>query len=269
MVAFAGNSLLCRLALGDGTIDPAQFTFWRILSGAMTLFILVKIKGNAEPGKGNMTSAFALFIYAAGFSFAYVSLSTGAGALLLFGAVQITMIGWGLYRGERFTPLQWLGFAAAIGGLVILMLPSASAPDLFSALLMMAAGVAWGVYSIRGKGKGSPTRVTAGNFLLSVPLAIILLFIFTPDTLANTNGLMLAVASGALASGLGYALWYSVLPHISSTNAATMQLTVPVFAMFAGWLFLAEPISGLMMIATLAVLGGVYAVIWGAKARHG
>ena len=262
MTAFAANSLLCRMALVETDIDPASFTFWRLTSGALMLTLLVVMRNQKPLQEGNMASAIALFVYAAGFSFAYVSMTTGAGALLLFGAVQVTMISWGLFKGERMSALQWGGFLLALIGLILLLLPNAAVPQLSSALMMLAAGIAWGVYSLKGKGAKFPIEATAGNFIRATPLALVLLVIFWPGGEFHAEGMAYAVASGAIASALGYALWYSILVHIAAIKAATLQLSVPVLAVFAGWLFLDEPVTLRIILSSLAVIGGVAMVIW-------
>ena len=261
MVAFAGNSLLCRQALKHTAIDPASFTAIRLVSGALILWLLARMKQSNPAGKGSWTSALALFAYAAGFSFAYVSLSAGSGALLLFGAVQATMIGYGLWKGERLRAFQTLGVLLALGGLVGLLLPGISAPPLLGAALMFAAGIAWGIYSLRGKGAGDPTRVTAGNFIRAVPITIILSLLMLDFASVDSSGFYYAVASGALASGLGYAIWYTVLPALKNTSAATVQLSVPVIAALGGIVFLGEPITLRLVLASVAILGGIALVI--------
>lgn len=262
MTAFAANSLLCRMALVETDIDPASFTFWRLTSGALMLTLLVVMRNQKPLQEGNMASAIALFVYAAGFSFAYISMTTGAGALLLFGAVQVTMISWGLFNGERMSALQWGGFLLALVGLILLLLPNAAVPQLSSALMMLAAGIAWGIYSLRGKGAKLPIEATAGNFIRATPLALVLLVIFWPGGEFHAEGMAYAVASGAIASALGYALWYSILGHMAAVKAATLQLSVPVLAVFAGWLFLDETVTLRIILSSLAVLGGVAMVIW-------
>ena len=261
MIAFAGNSLLCRLALKDTAIDPASFTAIRLLSGALVLWLLVRLKQTAPVGKGNWPSAFALFAYAAGFSFAYVSLPAASGALLLFGAVQATMIGHGIWAGERLRVLQTLGVILAFGGLVGLLLPGLSAPPLLGALLMIGAGIAWGIYSLRGKGAGDPTRVTAGNFMRAVPITVVLSLSMLDFASVDAAGFYYAIASGALASGLGYATWYTVLPALKNTSAATVQLSVPVIAALGGIVFLGESITLRLVLASVAILGGIALVI--------
>jgi drug/metabolite transporter (DMT)-like permease len=261
MLAFAGNSLLCRLALKQASIDAASFTALRLLSGALMLALLVRVRQRSVTVGGNWRSALALFSYAAAFSFAYVSLSAATGALLLFGAVQATMIGFGLCQGERLARLQWVGFVLALGGLVGLMLPGLAAPPLGSALLMLGAGAAWGIYSLRGKGAGDPTQVTAGNFLRTVPMAAALCLLLGNQLALDRVGAAYAVLSGALASGIGYALWYQVLPAMKATQAATVQLSVPVLAALGGMVFLGEPVGWRMVLASTAILGGIALVI--------
>lgn len=261
MIAFAGNSLLCRAALAQTAIDAASFTSLRMISGAVTLWLIVFFRYRKPVTGGNWISATALFTYAAGFSFAYISLSTATGALLLFGAVQITMIGYGLYKGERLSTLQITGLALACAGLLILFLPGLTSPSLHGALLMLIAGTAWGVYSIRGKSSGDPTAVTAGNFVRAVPLAIVLSLFMLKGISLDGTGILLAIASGALASGVGYAIWYTVLPLLDATAAAIVQLSVPVLAAFAGVVFLSEPITARLLLASILVLGGIALVI--------
>lgn len=266
MLAFAGNSLLCRLALKHTPIDPASFTVIRLLSGAVTLFLIVKWRHTVVKGQGNWLSAFALFAYAAGFSFAYVSLTAATGALLLFGAVQATMISHGVWAGERLRSLQLLGLLLAFGGMVGLLLPGLAAPPLLGSILMLGAGVAWGFYSLRGKGVGDPTGVTAGNFMRAAPMAVVLsllLLLSRPEVPASldTAGFGYALASGALTSGMGYAVWYTALPALKATQAATVQLSVPVIAALGGIVFLGETLTLRLILASTAVLGGITLVI--------
>jgi len=261
MIAFAGNSLLCRQALKHTAIDPASFTAIRLISGALVLWLLVRLKQKAAAGRGNWPSAFALFVYAAGFSFAYVSLPAASGALLLFGAVQATMIGHGIWAGERLRLLQTFGVILAFGGLVGLLMPGLSAPPLLGALLMIGAGIAWGIYSLRGKAAGDPMRVTAGNFIRAVPIAVFLSLLMLDFASLDVAGFNYAVASGALASGLGYAIWYTVLPALKNTSAATVQLSVPVIAALGGIVFLGEPITLRLLMSSVAILGGIGLVI--------
>lgn len=262
MLAFAGNSLLCRMALEHTGIDPASFTTVRVVSGALTLWMLVQLRRGRRTGsRGNWISALALLVYAAGFSFAYVSLSAASGALLLFVAVQATMIGYGLWMGERFRHLQIAGLALALGGLVGLLLPGLSAPPLAGSILMLVAGVAWGVYSLRGKGFSDPLAATAGNFLRAVPVSVVLSVVMLRQFAFDGSGFWYAVASGAIASGVGYAIWYAVLPFLRSTEAATVQLSVPVIAAVGGIILLDEPITLRLVVASSAILGGIALVI--------
>lgn len=265
LTAFAGNSLLCRMALKHTGMDAASFTLVRLVSGALMLALVVRwtrgTSHGASSGRGNWPSACALFAYAASFSFAYVQLPAATGALLLFGGVQATMIGVGVWRGERLQPLQLVGFVLAVAALVALVLPGLAAPPWPSSLLMLGAGVAWGVYSLRGKGAGDPTQVTSGNFLRTVPMALGLSLLMMERGAFDRTGALYAVLSGALASGLGYALWYRVLPAIKATKAATLQLSVPVLAALGGFVFLGEPVSWRTALASLAILGGIALVI--------
>jgi drug/metabolite transporter (DMT)-like permease len=261
MVAFASNSLLCRLALRQTTIDAASFTLIRLLSGVIALWLIVITRKPGRPTAGNWTSALALFAYAAAFSFAYISLSVGTGALLLFGMVQATMIFWGLQKGERLNARQWFGLAIALGGLVTLNFPGLSAPPIGGALLMTGAGIAWGIYSLRGKGAGDPTSVTAGNFWRSVVFAAVLSMALLRWTNLDPAGIRYAIVSGAIASGVGYVIWYSALPGLKATTAATVQLSVPVLAAVGGILFLSESITLRLLLASLLILGGIGLVI--------
>lgn len=262
LVAFAANSVLCRLALaGASTIDPLQFTAVRVGSGALTLLLLLLARRKRlRPLPGSALSAGCLLLYAAPFSYAYVSLATGTGALILFAAVQLTMIGAGLRAGERPTPAEWLGFALAFGGLVYLVSPGLAAPDLVGALSMAAAGVGWGLYSLRGKASGDePAGATAGNFLraalLIVPVAVAAQLWGRASW--DLSGVLLAIGSGALASGLGYAIWYAALPSLSATRAGFVQLAVPILATAAGILLLDETLTLRFAAAAVVVLGGV------------
>ena len=265
MLAFAGNSLLCRVALKETSIDPASFVTIRLISGAVVLWIVVRLlerSRGVQAGAGNWLSAFALFAYAAGFSFAYLSLTAGMGALLLFGTVQATMIGYGVWAGERLRTWELAGLALALGGLVGLLLPGLAAPPVLGATLMVVAGVAWGVYSIRGKRGGDPTQVTAGNFLRTIPFAVALSLVTLDRAKLDGAGVAYAIASGALASGIGYAIWYAVLPALKASLSATVQLSVPPIAAVGGILFLGETVSLRLVLASIATLGGIGLVIW-------
>jgi len=261
MTAFAGNSLLCRAALKDTGIDAASFTTIRLISGAVVLWLLVRMRRRSPAGEGSWLSAFALFVYAAGFSFSYLSLPAATGALLLFGAVQATMIGYGIWAGERLLKPQLVGLLLAFGGLIGLLLPGLSAPPLYGSVLMLGAGVAWGVYSLRGKGAGDPTKVTTGNFLRAVPITLAMSIFMLSGSSVDTAGFWYAVASGALASGIGYAIWYTALPALKATNAATIQLSVPIIAALGGVIILGEPITLRLVLASVAILGGIALVI--------
>ena len=261
MIAFAGNSLLCRLALSTTNIDAASFTSLRLISGALILWVLTQGKKTTNNGTGSWWSALALFAYAAAFSFAYISLPAATGALLLFGSVQATMIGFGLWRGERLQRLQLAGLALALLGLTGLLLPGVSAPPLAGSVLMLAAGIAWSVYSLRGKGAGDPVKVSTGNFLRAVPLTLIVSLLMFDQISIDKPGFLYAMCSGALASGIGYAIWYAALPSLKATHAATVQLSVPVIAALGGVVFLDEHISLRLILTSIAILGGIAMVI--------
>lgn len=265
MIAFAANSVLCRMAFRSGGIDAGSFTAIRVISGAAVLWLIVLARRVPQGLTGNWSSACALFVYAAGFSFAYVTLPTAVGALILFGAVQATMIGYGLWSGERLRGMQAFGLTAAFAGLVALLLPGLSAPPPVSSALMLAAGVAWGVYSLRGKGSGNPTGVTAGNFLRAVPFAALLYAATATGASPDRAGVWYAVVSGGLASGVGYAIWYAALPGLKSTTAATIQLCVPVLAAAGGVVFLGETITLRLLLSSAGILGGVALVIMSKK----
>jgi len=258
LLAFAGNSILCRMALGGTLIDPAGFTAVRLGSGALGLWLLVAFRSRGLPRlAGQWGSAAALFVYAAAFSLAYVSLSAGTGALILFGAVQLTMILAGLRAGERPRPAEWIGLALALLGIFVLVRPGLTAPEPTGSALMAAAGVAWGVYSLRGRSSKEPLRTTAGNFLLTVPAAAVLVLLAGGAGTWTAPGALLAAASGALASGAGYAIWYAALPGLTATRAALVQLLVPVLAAGGGVALLSETIPLRLPIAAALVLGGV------------
>lgn len=265
LVGFAANSVLCRLALGAGEIDAASFTTVRLVAGAVALWAIVAVTrpSGARPEPEGATAstrwpaAAMLFVYAGGFSFAYVSLDAGAGALILFGAVQATMIGSALVGGERPRPVEWLGLLAALGGLVCLVAPGANAPSAAGAALMATAGAAWGVYSLRGRTSGDPLRRTRDNFACAAPMALLVSLSTLPWHAASARGVLLAAVSGAVTSGGGYAIWYSVLPALSAMRAATVQLVVPVLAAAAGVVFLGEGLSLRLVGSAGLILGGV------------
>jgi drug/metabolite transporter (DMT)-like permease len=281
MLAFSGNSLLCRLALKTTPIDPASYTTVRLIAGAAMLWLLQlwRVRSSAAATSqtsapttgsvlgGDWLSAAALFVYAALLSWSYGGMSTATGALLLFGAVQASMVGWGVYRGERLTLLQWGGLLLALAGLVILMLPGLAAPAWGDSLAMLGSGVAWGVYSLRGKRPGpdgrapDPTRATAGNFVRTVPMTLALSVFALQHLNLDSTGLWFAVASGAVTSGLGYAIWYRALPALQATQAASIQLCVPVLAAIGGVLFVNEAFTLLLGVSSVAILGGIALVL--------
>lgn len=262
MIAFASNSLLNRLALGQKAIDPTSYTTIRLTSGALMLFLMATRPGQQNKNgqaalRGSGLSAALLFLYAITFSFAYLSLSAGTGALILFGTVQVTMLLVALRRGERPQVMEWLGLFLALGGLVYLVFPGLAAPSLLGSALMLLAGIAWGFYSIRGRGSQNPLADTAGNFVYAVPMVTVILLLAFRNIQISTNGILLATLSGALASGVGYVIWYSALRGLSTTRAAIVQLSVPVIAAWGGVVLLAETISTRLILAGLLILGGI------------
>ena len=260
LIAFAANSLLTRLALDSGTIDAASFTGIRLAAGAAMLVALtgrgLLRRGNAR-GWARLAGPVALFVYAAPFSFAYMRIGAAVGALVLFGSVQLTMIGWAMLRGEQPGPRVAVGIALAAGGLLLLTLPGASRPDPLGAALMAVAGIAWGVYSLCGRGSRDPLAANARNFAWSVPLALALSLSTLDDAEVSGRGLWLAVISGALTSGLGYAIWFRALRGLSATRAGVVQLSVPVLAAFGAAIFLGESVTTRLVGSSVAVLGGV------------
>jgi drug/metabolite transporter (DMT)-like permease len=259
MLAFAGNSIICRLALRESAIDPASFTSIRLISGAIALLVIfgLKHRGESLRAHGGWVSAMMLFVYAICFSYAYISLSAGAGALILFGFVQATMITIGVWNGDRPNVIEWLGWSLAVGGLVWLVLPGVEAPPPAGALLMAFAGIAWGVYSIRGRRESAALASTASNFMLSLAMVLILIAFTLSDIELSVRGVALAVVSGALTSGLGYVIWYAALEYLSSMQAALVQLSVPAIATAGGVLLLAEPLSFRLLVSSALVLGGI------------
>jgi drug/metabolite transporter (DMT)-like permease len=263
MIAFAANSLFCRMALKHTAIDAASFASIRIISAALALWLILRLRGGGqstgvgEGRSGSWPSALALFVYVAGFSFAYISLPAGTGALLLAGTMQASMIGWGLWCGERLGMIQTLGMLAAMAGLVGLMLPGVTAPPMLGSVLMLCAGAAWGVYSLRGKAAGDPVRVTAGNFLRALPLAAGLSLAALPWLSLDAEGVLWAVLSGAVTSGAGYVVWYTALRGQSAFSAATVQLSVPVITAIGGVLLLGEVVTLRLAITSVAILGGI------------
>ena len=258
MVAFAANSILARLALTGDDIGPWGFTAIRFISGAICLALIIEPTRTFR--QGSWKAALALLLYGLFFSYAYISLAAGTGALILFAAVQITMIGGGLMAGERLRILQWLGVALAMGGLVYLMVPNIAPPSPIGAAMMALAGLGWGLYSLMGRGQGEPTALTAGNFLRAAIICAVLslpLMLMLPEITPAPKGIMLALASGILTSGLGYVIWYMALKHLSATRAGIAQLTVPILAAIGGMLFIAEPFTIRFFIAMCLTLGGV------------
>jgi drug/metabolite transporter (DMT)-like permease len=257
LVCFAANSLLCRAALAPRLADPATFTAVRLASGALAMALFVAAARRRRPAGGSWGAAITLFLYAVAFSLAYVRIGAGVGALLLFAAVQVTMVGWTALRGARPRPAQVLGVAVALAGLAWLAAPGASAPDAAGAALMLAAGVAWGAYSLLGRGARDPIAVTAHNFVLALPLAAALGAGIARHASATPGGVALAAASGALASGGGYSLWYAVVPSLGATRAAAVQLAVPVLAGLGATAFLGERLTPRIAVAAVAILSGI------------
>jgi drug/metabolite transporter (DMT)-like permease len=268
MAAFAANSVLCRLALSHAAIDPTTFTLVRLASGACALCLIVSLHRKTKQLGGSWPASVALFAYAAAFSFAYVSLPAATGSLLLFGAVQTTMVGWGLVRGEGLSAMQWIGLTIAVAGLAALVAPGALAPSVTGACLMLTAGVAWGAYSLLGRSVADPLSATAGNFVRSLPIAFCLsLCALLFGTHLTAGGFAFAILSGAVTSGLGYAIWYAVLPGLTPAQGASVQLSVPVIAALGGTLVLEEAISLRLSISSLAILGGI-ALVFGSRERR-
>lgn len=257
MVAFAANSILARAALTGTAIDPVTFTAIRIASGALVLVLIVHLQGSRATGRGSWTLAGALFGYAILFALAYRSLTAATGALLLFGTVQVTMVVWGLVRGEALRARQWTGFVLAVAGLVWLLLPGLAAPSPVAGAMMIGAGLCWGVYSMRAKGTGDPARATAANFVRATLPALIVAFAFISGANLDATGVWLALASGALASGGGYVVWYAALRQITAHTAAVAQLGVPVLVAIAGVLLLAEPLNVRLAVSGLVILIGI------------
>ena len=259
LIAFAANSVLCRLALGQSAIDPASYTAVRLITGAVTLWIITRFlrAGSFRKSGGSWISAAMLFLYAVTFSFAYLSLSAGTGALILFAAVQITMIAVGLYAGERPELLEWLGLFIAIAGLIYLVFPGITAPSILGSLLMATAGIAWGVYSLRGRGASDPVGVTTDNFLRTVPLAVGLILLWLSTLTITPMGFLWAALSGSITSGVGYVLWYAALPRLTATRAATVQLAPAPLAALSGVVVLSEAISLRLVISSVVILGGI------------
>lgn len=259
MCAFAANSVLTRMALGGGAADPAGFAAVRLASGAATLWLIVTVRGRkVRPSRaGSWASAWWLFLYAIGFSFAYVSLPTGTGALILFAAVQVTMILCGVAGGESPGHLQWIGLAVATGGLVVLVAPGVTAPSPLGAVLMATAGASWGFYSVRGRGVSDPVAATADNFARAVPMVTAVALIALKSIAMSPTGLVLAVLAGSVASGLGYVAWYSAMRGLTTTQASIVQLSVPVLAAIAGVVLLTEEFTTRLLLSGTAILIGI------------
>jgi drug/metabolite transporter (DMT)-like permease len=258
LMCFAANSVLCRVALRDGAIDPASFSSIRIVSGAVMLLLVASwARGAARETPKSWMSAVMLFLYAVPFSFAYTRLTTGTGALILFGAVQITMLVAAAWSRERLRAMQWLGVTAALAGLVFLVSPGLTAPPLFAATLMGMAGFSWGIYSLRGRGLANPLAQTTTNFTRATPMVLIISLVALSQLHAEPRGIVFAIASGAVASGLGYVAWYAALRGLTATRAAVLQLSVPVLAAAGGVIFLTEPISLRLIVSAMLVMGGI------------
>lgn len=273
MLAFAANSILARLALSDSAIDPLAYTGIRLVSGAAVLAAIICFRSRRTicsrfAAMGSWSGALSLLLYAITFSIAYVMVGAGPGALILFASVQIGMLVWAIVKGDRPAPLEWLGMGIAFAALVYLVSPGLAAPPLHGALLMTVAGLSWGAYSLLGRGSQSPAADTAGNFIRCVPVGAVLIAIGVIMYRPNAAGLAYAVASGALASGLGYIIWYSVLPSLSRTRAAFVQLTVPAIAAAGGVIFIGEPITGRLLLATAGIIGGVALALLAAELRR-
>jgi len=266
LIAFAANSVLCRMALGEQHIDAASFSVIRLLSGAVILMLILSLKNRARSAAcGNWLSASMLFLYAIAFSYAYLSLQTGTGALILFASVQITMILFSLFSGNRLHASEWLGVVIAFAGFVYLVLPGVSAPSLQGFVLMTIAGIAWGVYSLRGRSSQSPLADTAFNFLRTLPFAALVLVFTVSNAHMDSQGILLAMLSGAVASGIGYSIWYAALGGLSTTQAAVVQLSVPVIAALGGVVLVSEPITLRLVVSSVLILGGILLVVMGRR----
>ncbi|WP_323752997.1 DMT family transporter [Marinobacter sp.] len=267
LLAFAGNSVLCRLALGGNAIDAASFTIIRLLSGIAVLMVLVAMtkRPKKSQSRGSWLAACLLFVYALAFSYGYLSLDTGTGALILFAAVQITMIAVGIVSGNRLHVAEWLGLFIAFSGFVYLILPSVTTPSLMGFLLMTLSGIAWGGYTLAGRSSTQPLADTAYNFLRTSPFVLILLVFTLQSAQVTQQGVLLAIVSGAIASGAGYAVWYFALRGLSVTQAAVVQLFVPIIAAMGGVLVTDESITLRLTESSALVLGGILMVILG---RH-
>jgi drug/metabolite transporter (DMT)-like permease len=265
LIAFAANSVICRLALGSGTIDVPSFTAIRLISGAVMLFIILSIKANKKEATstGSWTAGLALFIYAITFSYAYLSLDTGTGALVLFGSVQITMILLSMIYGTRLQSSEWFGVVIAFIGFIYLILPSITTPSISGFMLMAVAGISWGVYTLKGRNSINALKDTSYNFLRTIPFVALLVICNLKQLNYSSEGIYLALLSGAITSGIGYTIWYIALGGLSSTQAAVIQLSVPVIAAIGGTIFVSEAITARLLISAVIVLGGILMVILG------
>lgn len=265
LLAFAGNSVLCRLALAESAIDAASFTWMRLLSGALVLGVILIIRHppKRSVSKGSFRASLMLFIYTICFSFAYITLETGMGALILFAAVQITIISVGLLKGNKLNAVEWLGALVAFSGFVFLVLPGLTAPPLVGFILMTLAGVAWGFYTLAGKSSINPLGDTAYNFIRTLPLIALLVILSFQGNSWSAEGVLLAIISGGITSGIGYTVWYMALNGLSAIQAAVVQLLVPIIAALGGVLFAGEVLSMRLVISSAFILGGILAVISG------
>ncbi|MBT4264934.1 MAG: DMT family transporter [Deltaproteobacteria bacterium] len=265
LIAFAANSVLCRLALGENAIDASNFTVIRLLSGVIVLLAIIKLRRNktGSPTKGSWLASFMLFLYAITFSFAYITLDTGTGALILFGSVQITMILLSLLSGTRLHSTEWAGVAVAFTGFVYLILPGVTTPSAIGFLLMTMAGIAWGIYTLMGRGSKSPLMDTAYNFFRTVPVVVILALVAMKNANFSSEGILLAAISGGITSGIGYTIWYIALGGLSATQAAVLQLLVPVIAALGGIIFVSEIVTVRLMVSAAMILGGILLVVLG------
>ena len=265
LIAFAANSVLCRWALGEHSIDAASFTSIRLITGALVLFIIIQLNhsGERSASRGNWWASTMLFAYAITFSYAYITLHTGTGALILFGTVQITMILMSYFRGTRLHLIEWLGVVTAFGGFVYLVLPGIATPSLKGFILMTAAGIAWGLYTLKGRASTAPLLDTAYNFIRTLPFVLIVVVLSVLHAHYSIKGVVLAMLSGGIASGIGYSIWYRALGGLSSTQAAVVQLSVPVIAALGGVIFVGEPITLRLSLAGVLILGGILLVVVG------
>jgi len=265
LIAFAANSVLCRLALGEKTIDASSFTVIRLLSGAIVLLIILKMNRikNSSPIKGNWFASLMLFLYAVTFSFAYITLDTGTGAIILFGSVQITMILLSLISGNRLLITEWIGVSIAFIGFIYLVSPGVTSPSIMGFSFMAVAGIAWGIYTLKGRDSLNPLMDTAYNFFRTIPFVMVLAVIAIQSTYYTTEGILLAALSGGIASGIGYTIWYVALGGLSAIQAAVVQLLVPVIAALGGVIFLSEKITLRLTLSGIMILGGILMVVWG------